>query len=140
MFDVLDDWVVIAVKQENQLCQNAVKQVRQAVQENKLQLDSVRLQSTNLQSNIETIEFYDGPPSYFSQAKPNYALHLSRVSLDSVQLIYRQLRAQQQDTILIDSQTFLCQTMLNIQQDVLPNVWRYIPYSNIKDLADSLTA
>lgn len=40
----------------------------------------------------------------------------------------------------MDAQTFLCQTMLNIQQDVLPNVWRYVQYGNLKELVDKLIA
>jgi len=31
VFDILDDWVVIAVKRENQASQVAVKEIRQAV-------------------------------------------------------------------------------------------------------------
>jgi len=30
--------------------------------------------------------------------------------------------------------------MLNIQQDVLPNVWRYVQYGDLKALVDKLIA
>ena len=43
VFDVLDDWVVIAVKQENQSCQNAVKEIARRVEENEMNLDTVIL-------------------------------------------------------------------------------------------------
>ncbi len=33
VFDVLDDWVVIAVKRENTACQAAVKEITEAVKE-----------------------------------------------------------------------------------------------------------
>lgn len=103
VFDILDDWVVIAVKQENQSCQNAVKELSRRVEDNQMHLDTVILQHTDLQNHIETIDFYDGPPSYMVQSKPNYALQCARPSLDSLKLIYRQLRAQQEDTKLIDA-------------------------------------
>ena len=74
------------------------------------------------------------------QSKPNYALQCARPNLDSLQLIYRQLRAQQEDTKLIDAQTFLSLTLINIQQEVLPNVWRYVPFGSIQELAERMTA
>ena len=131
---------MIAVKQENQSCQNAVKELSRRVEDNQMHLDTVILQHTDLQNHIETIDFYDGPPSYMVQSKPNYALQCSRPNLDSLQLIYRQLRAQQEDTKLIDAQTFLSLTLINIQQGVLPNVWRYVPFGNIQELAERMTA
>ena len=140
VFDVLDDWVVIAVKQENQSCQNAVKEITRRVNDNEMNLDTVILSHSNLHNFIETIEFYEGPPSYMSQAKPNYALQHSRPSLDCLQIIYRQMRAQQEDTRLIDAQTFLSLTLINIQQNILPNVWRFVPFGNLQDLAEQLAA
>ena len=140
VFDVLDDWVVIAVKCENQSCQNAVKEIQGAVEENELHIDTILIQNTDLRKQIDTIEFYDGPPSYMAEAKPDYSIQASRSSLDSLSLIYRQLRAHQEDTNLIDIQTFLSLTLLNIQQEVLPNVWRYVSFENLEALAERFVA
>ena len=103
VFDVLDDWVVIAVKRENYSCQQAVKEIREAVQEGVMHIETVLLESLKLSSHIETIEFYEGPPQYMVEAKPVVTLAEARFSLDSLNLIYRQLRAKQEDTRLIDA-------------------------------------
>jgi len=34
VFDVLDDWVVISVKLENQVCQQAMKRITESVEQN----------------------------------------------------------------------------------------------------------
>ena len=74
------------------------------------------------------------------ESKPVYSLHQTRFSLDALSLIYRQLRANQQDTQLIDAQTFLTLTLLNIQSNMLPNVWSFIPFESIQELANKLGA
>ena len=135
VFDVLDDWVVIAVKRENTACQSAVKEITEAVRDSQMHIDSVILPGTDLQSHIETIEFFEGPPQYMQDVRPQMTLDHSRFTLESLQLLYKQLRAQQADTQLIDVQTFQNILLLDMQQSVLPNVWRYILY----DAVDSLT-
>ena len=140
VFDILDDWVVIAVKCENSACQTAVKEIKEAVIDNEFHINTVFIQNTDLRTQIDTIEFYEGPPSYMADAKPIYSMSTSRFSLESLSMIYRQLRAHQEDTNLIDIQTFLSLTLLNIQQDVLPNVWRYVSFDNVQELAQRLIA
>ena len=95
VFDVLDDWVVIAVKRENQACQSAVKEISEAVNNNEMHLETAILQSLDLGNHIETIEFYDGPPQYMVDARPVFTVEQSRFSLDSLTLIYRQMRDNQ---------------------------------------------
>lgn len=70
VFDVLDDWVVIAVKRENTACQSAVKEITEAVRDSQMHIDSVILPGTDLQSHIETIEFFEGPPQYMQDVRP----------------------------------------------------------------------
>jgi len=49
------------------------------------------------------------------EARPVVNLEQSRFSLDSLSLIYRQFRAHQEDTQLIDAQTFQTLMLLNMQ-------------------------
>ena len=93
VFDVLDDWVVVAVKRENQAYQAAVKDISEAVDSTAMHIETAILQSLDLPSHIETIEFYEGPPQYMVEARPVFSLEQSRFSLDSLALIYRQMRA-----------------------------------------------
>ena len=102
MFDVLDDWVVIAVKHENSACQEVAKEIAQSVNEGQLHLDAVVLPHVDLNNLIDTIEFYEGPPQYMLEVKPPTTLEYSRFSLDSLSLIYRQLRSHADDSNLID--------------------------------------
>jgi len=74
VFDVLDDWVVIAVKRENQACQAAVKEISEAVNDNEMHIETAILQSLDLGNHIETIEFYDGPPQYMVDARPVFTV------------------------------------------------------------------
>lgn len=80
-----------------------------------MHIETVILQSLELPNYIETIEFFDGPPQYMVEARPVVNLEQSRFSLDSLSLIYRQFRAHQEDTQLIDAQTFQTLMLLNMQ-------------------------
>ena len=74
VFDILDDWVVIAVKRENHSCQQAVKTITEVIDENVLHLETVILPSIDLKNHIEQLEFYEGPPQYMVEARPAYSL------------------------------------------------------------------
>ena len=52
VFDEMDDWVVIAVKRENQACQAAVKELQASVKKGELHLEPVLLQQMELQNYI----------------------------------------------------------------------------------------
>ena len=74
VFDVLDDWIVIAVKRENQACQTAVKELQGAVRDGQMHLEPVTLHGLDLERHISTIEFYEGPPQYMVEARPVYTI------------------------------------------------------------------
>lgn len=57
MFDVLDDWVVIAVESENEGVQEVVRQIRQAVKTNQSFIESFIIHDANLLNLIDTIDF-----------------------------------------------------------------------------------
>jgi hypothetical protein len=57
VFDVLDDWIVISVKKENELSQRAVKELKSLVTERTAYMDSVLLGDLDLSSQIDTIAF-----------------------------------------------------------------------------------
>ena len=40
----------------------------------------------------------------------------------------------------MDAQTFQTMMLLNMQQNILPNVWRYVPFDAVLDLAARLEA
>lgn len=50
---MLDDWVVIAVKKENQTCQKAVHEIKQEVESDSRYIDSLLLTEIDLFSEIE---------------------------------------------------------------------------------------
>ena len=64
------------------------------------------LNSIDLERVINTIEFFEGPPLYMTEARPNYSIEQARFSVDSLSLLYRQFRANQEDTRLMDMKTF----------------------------------
>ena len=140
VFDVLDDWVVVAVKRENSACQAAVSEITDKVEEAEMHMKTVILPDQGLENHIERIEFFDGPPQYMVDARPIYTVEQSRFSVESLELIYRQLRLYQEDTELIDTHTFQTLMLLNMQQGVLPNVWRYVPFDAVIELAIRLDA
>jgi len=79
-----------------------------------MHLEPVPLQSLELERHIDTIDFFDGPPHYMIEARPVYTIETSRFSTDSLSIIYRQLRAHQEDTKLIDMHTFLALMLINL--------------------------
>ena len=78
-------------------------------------MQSIILQSVDLDSHISTIEFYDGPPQYMVESRPLYTIDQARFSIDSLVMIYKQLRERQEDANLIDTQTFQNIMLLNMQ-------------------------
>ena len=92
VFDILDDWIVIAVKRENLACKQAEKEINEAVINEETQIETVILQSLDLHKHIQTIEFYQGPPQYMIEARPFCSIAQARFSLESLALIYRQMR------------------------------------------------
>ena len=105
-----------------------------------MHIEPVILQSLDLERHISTLEFYEGPPQYMIEVKPVYTIENARFSIDSLTLIYRQFRAHQEDTKLIDMRTFQTLMLLNLQQGILPNVWRYVPFDHVIQLARRLEA
>ena len=105
-----------------------------------MHIETVILHGEDLSQHIETIEFFDGPPQYMVDAKPSYSLSQTRFTLDSLNLIYKQMRACQEDSSLIDVQTFQSIILVNMQSCVLPNVWRYVPFDAVIMLASRLEA
>ncbi len=59
-----------------------------------MHIETIILPSVDLQSHIETIEFFDGPPQYMQDLRPVMTLDHSRFSIESLQMFYKQLRAQ----------------------------------------------
>ena len=80
-----------------------------------MHLEPVTVQNLDLERHISTIEFYEGPPQYMIDARPIYSIEQARFSVDSLSLVYRQFRAHQEDTKLIDMRTFQNVMLLNLQ-------------------------
>jgi len=69
VFDVLDDWVVIAVESENEGVQEVVRQIRQSVNTNQSYIESFIIHDANLFDLIDTVNFQDGPPLYIQNVE-----------------------------------------------------------------------
>ena len=54
---MLDDWIVVAVKKENQACQGAVKEVTKLIQHGERTMDPVLLDDIDFLGDISQIEF-----------------------------------------------------------------------------------
>ena len=57
VFDVLDDWVVIAIKNENESVKKAINELHDAVKNDVQFLETIILTQKDLHSEIETIKF-----------------------------------------------------------------------------------
>lgn len=71
-----------------------------------MHIEPVILQSLDLERHIETIEFFEGPPQYMFESKPRYSIDQTRFTVESLRLLYRQFRRNQEDKKLIDAQSF----------------------------------
>lgn len=69
VFNVLDDWVVIAVESENEGVQDVVRQIRAAVKTNQSYIESFIIKETNLFNLIQTVNFTEGPPLYIQDVE-----------------------------------------------------------------------
>ena len=76
------------------------------MRESQPNIEPIMLSSIDLERYISTIEFFEGPPHYMTESRPSYAIENSRFTVTSLQLLYRQFRANQEDTRLMDMKTF----------------------------------
>ena len=84
VFDVLDDWIVIAVKRENSASRQAVKDIQQSVKDGQMHIEAVPLPSLDLERHIETIDFFEGPPQYMVESRPIYTVESARFNIDAL--------------------------------------------------------
>lgn len=89
VFEVLDDWIVVAVKRENNGSRQAIKDIQLSVRDGQMHIEAVPLQSLDLERHIDTIDFFEGPPQYMAEARPIYTVETARFTIDALQLIYR---------------------------------------------------
>jgi hypothetical protein len=84
VFDVLDDWIVVSVKTENELCQKAVREIRALVSKKKAQIDTVLIGTYDLASQINMIAFEEGPPIYLKDYQPKFTSADRRIEIDTL--------------------------------------------------------
>lgn len=89
VFDVLDDWIVIAVKKENRACQEAVQEISKAISREERTMDSVILGDIDLMGTISQIEFEEGPPLYMTDIRNSQVSLETRFELSSLRSLYK---------------------------------------------------
>ena len=114
VFDVLDDWIVISVKKENELSQRAVKELKSLVAERTAYMDSVLLGDLDLSSQIDTIAFKEGPPQYLQEYHPESGLFDKRLQLGTLLIIYDLFKSNSVGADLLDVQTFITLVFLHL--------------------------
>jgi len=80
-----------------------------------MHIEAVPLHSLDLERHIDTIDFFEGPPQYMVEARPVYTVETARFTIESLELIYKQFRAHQEDTKLVDLHSFQTLMLLNLQ-------------------------
>lgn len=88
VFEILDDWIVISVKRENELSQRAVRELKDLVAEKATYMDSVLLGDLDLYRQIDAISFEEGPPMYLQDYNPPCDLFDKRLPLDTLHKLY----------------------------------------------------
>jgi hypothetical protein len=89
VFEQLENWIVVAVKKENEQCQSVVKKIRKCIELDAAFLESYELSNgLSLYEMIERIDFKEGPPRYMQEMVPESNLFEQRFSIDSLVSIY----------------------------------------------------
>lgn len=130
VFDVLDDWVVIAVEAENEGVQDVVRQIRAAVKINSGYIESFIIAEADLFTKIETIDFQEGPPLYFQEVSVPAKVDDSRFSVAQLTGLYNDFRQNAAFDNVLDSQTFLSTIVASMQSGGVPKAWTYQPFEN----------
>ena len=60
------------------------------------------------------IEFQEGPPLYMQETKLSLSVKEARFTIESLQSLYKQIRSLQEDSVLIDAETFNSILTLNL--------------------------
>ena len=106
VFDVLDDWVVIAVEQENEGVQEVVREIRRAVKTNQSYIESFIINEANLFNLIDTIKFQEGPPLYIQDLKIPNLIADKRFTVEQLTGLYNDFKRNAAFDNILDSQTF----------------------------------
>lgn len=123
MYDVLDDWIVIAVEKENEQAQEIIRNLKEHIISKSPYLDHFRFKVDTLEliNEVNTIEFYS---QIEVPHRPSLDMLQSRFSVENLRNIYNEFRFYSYEEYL-DSQTLIHLIVLNFKRGRIPTSWRY---------------
>ena len=132
VYECLDDWVVDAVAQENQICNHVLDILRESIKSETLKLDDYQclLPTLSLYDKIEQIPFSTSTkPRYLQNIHvPTDDLEASRFDMVNLNAIYKELRfnvADKGSMNTLDHQSFVNIMVMAFRQGRVPLVWKY---------------
>ena len=128
------------MKTENDLCQRAVREIGNLVEQSKPYIDTVILGDFDLASQIDSLNFEEGPPLYQQEYKPTFQMQDKRIELTTLNYLYDVFKANSVGGSLLDTQTFLTLMVIFLQRGDLPAQWRFIQFDKILNVAQQFTA
>ena len=136
VFEQLENWIVIAVKKENEQCQSVVRKIRQCISIDAAFLESYELNNgVSLYEMIQRIDFKEGPPRYMQEVVHDFDLFERRFSIESLVGIYNQFRKNCFEDLL-DSRTFISLMIRNYQAQLVPATWIQASFKGVLALCE----
>lgn len=136
VFEQLENWIVIAVKKENEQCQSVVRKIRQCISLDAAFLESYELSNgVSLYEMIQRIDFKEGPPRYMQEVVHDFDLFERRFSIESLVGIYNQFRKNCFEDLL-DSRTFISLMITNYQAQLVPATWTQASFKGVLALCE----
>lgn len=89
----------------------------------------------DLSSQIDSLNFEEGPPLYQQEYKPTFQLQDKRIELTTLHYLYDVFKANSVGGSLLDTQTFLTLMVIFLQRGDLPAQWRFIQFDKILNVA-----
>ena len=142
VYQLMDDWVVEAVAQENYISQQIVQKITGFVKDEHMRIEDYecQLQKLSLFSRIQKMSFSnDMPPLYLQNVHvPQDDLESCRFGVDDLNFLYKEMRRNvgirgSYDTL--DSQSFISLMSLSFRHGKVPLVWKFMQFDKIAKLA-----
>jgi hypothetical protein len=131
--EAFEQWIITAVKKENQVASAVIKSVQSSVKSDASYLDNIKVGHVDLETSIQRVRLDEGVPSYLSKYVVPKGMEASRLEIETLAMMFHQFQSSAH-LDLLDSQTLISLIVNNYQSYKVPDRWRTLSFQTILNL------
>ncbi|CDW87464.1 mitogen-activated protein kinase organizer [Stylonychia lemnae] len=131
VYNTMDDWISIAVLEENNAIKSVVDKLQNGIFEQQLRLDyhQFNVSALDLYSKIQTVD-YQPNKSIMLPSQNGLTQHFK---IEHLEILYKDFRQYAFDRYL-DGQTFIHIIVLSLKENRVPGSWRCLEFSSFNNI------